>query len=170
MGFVRGRPELLKKYVVRLSSPEREQLQRMLRSGTHGARELSHARVLLKTDEGLTDVAVAAAVGVAVATVERLRRRCCQEGLAAALQDRAHPLRPEKRKINGNTEAHLIALSCSAVPEGYDHWTMQLLAERLVQLKYVAGSVSDETVRRVLKKTRSSPGSKRSGASRPSWL
>lgn len=158
-----------KKHVVALKSEEREQLRQMLRSGRHGARELQHARVLLESDAGQTDAQVARIAAVGISTVERLRRRYCQARLAAALQDKPQPPRPQKRKIDGAAEAHLIALSCSAVPEGYDHWTMQLLAQRMVELQYVQQSVSDETVRRVLKKTRSSPGSTSSGAFLPSW-
>jgi transposase len=158
-----------KKYVVKLSAAEREQLRQMRRRGRHGARELQHARVLLESDAGNTDAQIAQIAAVGLSTVERIRRRYCRSGLAAALQDQPQPPRPQLRKINGEGEAHLIALACSAAPEGYDHWTMQLLAQRMVELKYVEGSVSDETVRRVLKKARSSLGSRSSGAFLPSW-
>jgi hypothetical protein len=78
--------------------------------------------------------------------------------LDAALSDRPQPPRPQKRKIDGRAEARLVTLACSTPPDGRESWTMQLLADRMVQLKFVDGAVSDETVRRVLKKTRSNHG------------
>jgi transposase len=149
---------MAKKYFVKLKRKERQQLERMIRTGRDSARRLGRARVLLKADEGLTDGPVAEAVGVSIRSVERLRRQFCLEGLEAALSDRSQPPRPQKRKIDGQAEAHLVTLACSAPPDGRESWTMQLLADRMVQLKFVDAPVSDETVRRVLKKTRSSRG------------
>jgi transposase len=147
-----------RKYVVKLKRKDRQQLERAIRSGRDSARRLARARVLLKADEGLADVPIAEAVGVSVRSVERLRKRFCDQGLEAALSDRPQPPRPQKRKIDGQAEARLVTLACSTPPDGREKWTMQLLADRMVQLKFVDDAVSDETVRRVLKKTRSSRG------------
>jgi len=143
---------------VKLKGREREELERIVRSGRESARKLARARVLLKCDEGCTDEEVVEAVGVSLGSVERSRRRFCTGGLDAALSDRPQPLRPHKRKIDGAAEARLVTLACSTPPDGRESWTMQLLADSMVKLKLVEGSVSDETVRRVLKKTRSSRG------------
>jgi transposase len=150
---------MAKKYVVKLKGRERLGLERKLRSGRESARTLARARVLLKCDEGCTDEEVVDAVGVSLGTVERSRKRFCRGGLDAALTDRPQPPRPHKRKIDGAAEARLVTLACSTPPDGRERWTMRLLADSMVRLKYVAGgAVSDETVRRVLKKTRSSRG------------
>jgi transposase len=149
---------MVKKYVVRLKGRERLELERKLRTGRESARTLARARVLLKCDEGCTDEEVVEAVGVSLGTVERSRKRFCAGGLEAALTDRPQPPRPHKRKIDGAAEARLVALACSTPPGGREGWTLQLLADSMVELKYVEGAVSDETVRRVLKKTRSSRG------------
>ena len=149
---------MAKKYVVKLKGRERLGLERKLRAGREAARTLARARVLLKCDEGCTDEEVIDAVGVSLGTVERSRKRFCEGGLEAALWDRPQPPRPQKRKIDGAAEARLVTLACSTPPDGRESWTLQLLADSMVKLKYVAGSVSDETVRRVLKKTRSSRG------------
>ncbi len=147
-----------KKYEVSLESAQRSELERLVRSGTSPARRLLHARVLLRADDGETDQEVAESVEVSVRTVERVRRLFAGGGLGAALDRGPQPPRPQKRKLDGDAEAHLLALACSSPPDGRGHWTMQLLADRMVRLKYVDGPVSDETVRRCLKKTRSSPG------------
>ena len=149
---------MAKKYVVKLRGHERLELERKLRGGRESARTLARARVLLKCDEGCTDEEVVEAVGVSLGTVERSRKRFCAGGLDAALGDRPQPPRPHKRKIDGEAEARLVTLACSAPPDGRESWTLQLLADSMVELKYVDGNVSDETVRRVLKKTRSSRG------------
>ena len=149
---------MAKKYVVKLNGHERLALERKLRGGRELARTLARARVLLKCDDGCTDEEVVDAVGVSLGTVERSRKRFCQGGLDAALHDRPQPPRPHKRKIDGAAEARLVTLACSTPPDGREGWTLQLLADSMVKLGYVSGSVSDETVRRVLKKTRSSRG------------
>lgn len=142
-----------KKHIVKLKREEREQLQRMIRRGRDSARRLARARVLLKGDAGDPDEAIAEALGVSVRTVQRTRQRCCREGLAAALADRPQPLRPHRRRIDGEAEARLVTLACSTPPDGRERWTLQLLADQMVKLGYVEGGVSDQTVRRVLKKT-----------------
>ena len=149
---------MAKKYEVKLNARERLELQRMLRRGRQSARTLARARVLLKGDEGCTDEEVVEAVGVSLGTVERSRRRFCAGGLDAALKDRPQPPRPHKRKMDGAAEARLVTLACSAPPGGRESWTMQLLADSMVRLKFLDAPVSDETVRRVLKKTRPSRG------------
>jgi transposase len=152
----------MKKYKVTLTAEERQQLQNLIAAGKAAALKLAHARILLKADAAdggpaWPDVQIAEAVEVSVATIERVRQRFVEQGVAAALgrkpQDR--PSRP--RALDGRAEARLIALACSAPPGGRAEWTMQLLADRLVELA-VVDTVSDETVRRCLKKTRSSRG------------
>ena len=151
-----------KKYLVTLTAEERQQLQDLIAAGKAAARKLAHARILLKADQAeggpaWPDGPIAEALEVSVATVERVRQRFVEQGLEAALgrkpQDR--PGRP--RKLDGAAEARLIALACSPPPAGRDAWTLKLLADQLVELE-VVGAVSDETVRRALKKTRSSRG------------
>jgi transposase len=149
---------MAKKYVVRLKNRERLELQQKLRGGRESARALARARVLLKCDEGCTDEEIVEAVGVSLGTVERSRKRFCAGGLDAVLSDRPQPSRPHKRKIDGAAEARLVKLACSTPPDGRERWTLQLLADSMVKLKYLDSAVSDETVRRVLKKTRSSRG------------
>lgn len=156
---------MAKRYVVTLTGSERQALEQRVRAGRESARVLARARVLLKCDDGLTDDEVVEAVGVSRGTVERVRKRFCAGAgrLDAALPDRPQPLRPARRRIDGAAEARLVTLACSTPPDGRESWTMQLLADAMVRPAYVDGTVSDETVRRTLKKTRSSPGSRRSG-------
>jgi transposase len=146
-----------KKYVVKLTG-QRERLRSMIRTGRESARTLTRARVLLKADEGRTDAEIAEAVDTSRGTAERVRKRFCSGGLDAALSDRPQPPRPQKRRIDGEAEARLVTLACSTPPDGREAWTLELLAERMVRLRYVDGPVSGQTVRRVLKKTRSSRG------------
>jgi transposase len=154
-----------KKYVVRLTTDEREHIEKLLRRGRAHARKLLYARILLKADangpDQWTDERIADAFEVSTATVARERRRFCEDGLEVALLPKK-PGRPRRRVLDGRAEAHLIALSCSDPPEGRERWSMRLLADRMVELGHV-GSVSYETVRRTLKKTRSSPTSSASG-------
>lgn len=154
-----------KKYVVRLTTDEREHIEKLLRRGRAHARKLLYARILLKADangpDQWTDERIADAFEVSTATVARERRRFCEDGLEVALLPKK-PGRPRRRVLDGRAEAHLIALTCSDPPEGRERWSMRLLADRMVELGHV-GSVSYETVRRTLKKTRSSPTSSASG-------
>lgn len=139
----------MKKYVVDLSEEERERLEATSSRGTSKARRLRRAHILLLADEGLLDAEIARAMNAAVTTVERTRKRFVEEGLEAALSERPRP--GAKRKLDGHQEAHLVALACSEPPEGRKHWTMQMLADRLVEVGLVE-EISDETVRRALKK------------------
>lgn len=150
-----------KKYVVELSEAEREALEQLSRKGT--GRKVLYAFILLKAGEGWTDEQIGEAYSVGHATIERLRQRFVEEGMEMALNRRPSG-RVYRKRIEGEEEAHLIALACSPPPEGRSCWTMQLLADKMVELKYVE-SVSDETVRRTLKKMNSSPGKNRSGVS-----
>ncbi len=150
-----------KRYAVTLTDEERRSLQALVSCGKAAARKLAHARILLKADEapggsGWTDAAIGEAVDVGTATVERVRKRFVEEGLEASLVPKK-PHRIYPRKLDGDGEAHLIALACSESPEGRQRWTLALLADRMVALGHV-DSLSYQTVRRVLKKTRSSPG------------
>lgn len=147
---------------VRLSDDERQRLRGFTTAGIASARKLRRARILLLADEDRLDTAIADAVGCCVATVERVRKRCAAEGVAAALVDRARP--GAAPLLDGRAEAVLVALACTDPPAERTSGTMQLLAERLVALDIV-GQISDETVCRTLKKTTSSRGSARSGAS-----
>jgi transposase len=145
-----------KRYRVTLTTDERVELEAMIARGKADARKLAHARVLLQTDEAdrgpsRTDEEVAAALNVSTRTVERVRQRFVEEGLSTALLPKP-TRRIYARVLDGAQEAHLIALACSAPPEGERRWTLRLLAERVVELGY-AESVSHETVRQVLKKT-----------------
>jgi transposase len=150
-----------KKYIVSLTDSERASLRAMISSGKGAARRLAHARVLLKADEGLADQAIADAVEVSRPTVERVRRRLVEEGLEAALDPR-RPDQAREHRIDGEVEAHLIALACSAPPKGEVRWTLRLLADKLVELEYLP-AVSHETVRRALKKTNWHPGASANG-------
>jgi transposase len=148
----------VKKYRVTLTEAERAELRGLLSRGKADVRKLKHAQVLLKADASEAgpawpDGQIADAVGVGVATVERLRRRFVEEGLAAALCPYRVGSRVCARKLDGEQEAHLIALACSPPPEGRGRWTLRLLASRMVELRH-ADALSHETVRRTLKKER----------------
>ena len=151
----------MKKYRVTLTDEEHQELEQMIGSGKAAARKLMHARILLKADSGIggagwEDAAIAEALDVGTATIERVRKRFVEESLEAALTPR-RPLWVRQRKLDGDNEAHLIALACSQAPAGRKRWTLRLLAGRMVELEYVE-ELSHETVRQVLKKTNSSPG------------
>ena len=153
----------MKLYHINLTEEEREELVRLTTTGRHAARKVMRARILLKADEGWKDDQIVQALDVGRATVERTRKRFVLEGFEIALNGRPRQ-RTYERKLDGEAEAHLIALACSDPPEGHARWTLRLLAERLVQLDQVeVDTVSYETVRRVLKKTRSNLGSRNSG-------
>ncbi len=149
------------KYVVVLTEAERDQLQQLIAAGTAPARKLAQARVLLKADKGpggpgWVDAALAAAVEVSQPTISRIRQQFVEAGLEAARNRRA-PRRVYARKLDGEQEARLIALTCSDPPAGPGRWTLRLLADKLVELEGVE-AISPPTVRRVLKQTLASPG------------
>lgn len=150
------------KHVVTLTAEERAELERLVRTGTSAARTLLHGRILLKADAGRhgpawTDDQIRTALDVSDDTIGRVRRAWVHQGQDAALH-RRRSATPPRRKLDGRAEAHLIKLACSSPPEGRSHWTMQLLADQLAVDLVGAPSVSDETVRRLLKKTCSSRG------------
>ena len=149
-----------KKYIVRLTDTERSLLDGLVNTGKSAAQTLTHARILLKADCGpdgpaWTDEAISAALDVSIPTIERVRRTLVLDGFDAALQRKVAP--PRQRKLDGRQQAHLIALACSAAPEGRKRWTLQLLAKHLVELEELDG-LSHETVRQILKQTSSSHG------------
>jgi putative transposase len=149
-----------KKYHVELSLADRVQLEQMLRRGKHSARRLTRARILLKAADGLRDDEIAEAVETSLPTIERTRKRFAEVKLGA-LDER--PRRGKQPILDERGEARLIAEACSTAPDGRERWTLQLLAERVVELK-LADSCSADTVWRVLKKTNSSRGASNSGA------
>jgi transposase len=155
------RPAMKKKYIVTLTDEERGMLRELVSRGKAAARKLTHARILLKADQveggpGMDDGAIAGALEVGRATVERVRKEFVEEGVEAALE-RCKPRRHYERRLDGDGEAHLIALACQEPPEGRSRWTLRLLADRMVALEYVQ-AVSYETVHRVLKKKNLSLG------------
>jgi hypothetical protein len=143
-------------YRVSLTEEQRAELRGLIGSGVAPARMLTRARVLLKADHGeggpgWADAAIAGALDIDPSTVQRVRRRFVAEGLAAALE-RKRPDRVYERVLDGAREAKLIALACSAAPDGADRWSLRLLADELVRLEVVE-TISHETVRQTLKKT-----------------
>ena len=152
----------MKKYIVHLSAEEQTELVSLTRKGKASARRIKRALVLLAANEGDQDKRIGERARVSLRTVEGLRRRFVEEGFEAALSDRPRP--GKVRLLDGRQEAYLIALTCSTPPPGRAQWTMKLLAERLVELKVVE-SISDETVRRTLKRGTSNLGSFANGAS-----
>jgi hypothetical protein len=160
----------MEKFRVTLTPQERAQLEHTVSVGKAAARQLAPARILLLADTsqdlGYDDEDIVAALGTSLRTVERVRKRLVTEGFQAAIDHRLQPPRPDKIKIKGDVEQKLIQLACSDPPEGRCHWTLNLLCDELVALGLVR-TVSTETVRQALKKTTSSPGSLRLGASRP---
>lgn len=151
-----GRPQ---KYPVHLSETERADLQTLVRTGQQSARVIRRAQILLWSDEGKEDKEIAALTGCALMTIASTRERWMTE---KRLEDLHRP--GGTPKLDAKQESLLVALACSDVPEGRSTWTMQLLADKLVELK-VVDSISDEAVRRTLKKTFLNPGKSSSGAS-----
>jgi transposase len=139
-----------KKYLINLSDEEQHELLEITRKGKIKARKMKRAMILLKADEGLSDPQIMTAISVSRPTVERIRKRFVEGGLERALNEDPRP--GQKRKLDGRGEAQLIAVACSQAPDGHDHWTLRLLADKLVQLDVVE-NISYETVRRTLKKT-----------------
>jgi transposase len=155
------------KFVVRLSVEERQALEAMIKSPRVARAKALRARMLLKADvdgPAWTDLQIAEAFEVSESTVHRLRESLVEAGLESALNRKPHR-RTRPPKLDGEKEARLIAMACSPAPQGRVRWTMQLLADKLVELQ-VVDAISDETVRLTLKKTNSSPGFRTSGSSR----
>lgn len=142
---------MAKKYIVKLTKAEKKELGSIISSGKHAAKKVRKARVLLKADQGWLDSGIAEAFDLHVRTVERMRQEFVEKGFEAFLAG-SYTRREYPHKLDGKAEAHLIAIACSEPPEGHTRWTLQLLGDRLVQLKCV-DSICPETVRQVLKKT-----------------
>ena len=147
----------MKKYIVRLSGEERKSLKSLVSSGKGPARMFTRARILLKANvgkdgPGWPDEKIADALDVTIQTIERIRKQLVEEGLEAVLRRRKYVQKVSRKKLDGDAEAHLIALACADAPEGYTRWSLRLLADKMVELGYVE-SISHEAVRRVLKKT-----------------
>jgi transposase len=151
---------MTKRYRVTLEAEERDHLRQLLSKGKADVRRLKHAQILLAADESdagpaLSDNQISRTVDVARATVERIRQRFVEEGLELSLSPYRTPNRIYRTKLDGRQEAHLIAMACSTPPEGRSRWTLSLLADQMVELKYI-DSLSRETVRQTLKKMNSS--------------
>jgi hypothetical protein len=153
-----------KKNPVSLSEDDRGRLESLIAHGHAPARELTHARILLKADEGedapdeaWPDVKIAEALEISRSTVSRVRERFVEEGLEAALVHR-RPKNTKPLKLDGSQQAHLIALACSEPPKGRERWSLRLLADRFVGLECAEEPISRELVRGTLKKAPSSPG------------
>jgi transposase len=157
----------MKKYKVTLTQEERQQLDALSSKGKHAAQTMLNALILLACDEGKyqkersINETISRVLNVSMKTIDRVKKRFVEEGFDMALTGKPST-RVYNRKADGDLEAHLIALSCSAAPEGRQRWTLRLLADKAVELNYV-DNISYETVRRVLKKTSLSPGSKTAG-------
>jgi transposase len=150
-----------KRYIVKLTSEERAELEALTRKGQVRARKMKRAQILLKADTGATDAQIMAALEVSRPCVERLRKRFVEGGLPRALNEDPRP--GQLPKLDGKQQARLVAEACSAPPAGHARWTLALLADRVVRLGF-AERISRETVRRVLQKTTANPGSSRNGA------
>jgi transposase len=153
----------VRKYVVSLSRAERAVLEELIQNEAPRSRRVKHAKILLHSDLGHSAAKVADWIGVGHSTVERTRQRYAEGGVDAALNDKPRP--GGVPKLDGLQQAFVIALACSDTPNGQERWSMQMLADKIVELGVVAEPVSHDTVRRVLKKTRLNRGSKNNGAS-----
>jgi transposase len=165
---------MVKRYVVRLTDEEREELEGVVHRGKAAAWKRARAQALLKCDQGPRgpgwgDRQIAEAFGVTERSVQSWRKQATEHGPQALLVRRAPPQPPRRPKLDGEGQAQLIKLACSTAPQGQARWTLSMLAARLVELE-VVDTICYETVRRALKKTNSSPGRDSSGASRPSRM
>jgi len=139
-----------KQYKIELSQQERNQLTKLTRQGTEKVRKVKRAKILLLADEGKKDKEIAERVEVSVGTVERIRKRYAQEGLAGAVNEKPRSGRPIS--ISAQTRAKVTALACTKAPEGRSQWTLRMLADKMVELEYI-DSISYQSVRNILKKT-----------------
>ena len=146
----------MKKHIVRLSMEERETLMKLITSGRGPARMFTRGRILLKADQsdngpGWSDEKIREAFDVTIQTIERVRKQFVEEGFDEVLSRRKYTQKVSRKKIDGDVEAHLVALSCSEPPEGRARWTLRLLADSIIELGYIE-SISHEAVRQTLKK------------------
>jgi hypothetical protein len=157
----------MKKYIVTLTKDEREALGALASKGKHKSQKIINALILLGCDEGefqkkrSMNKEIARVLNISMKKIDRVKKRFVEEGLDIVLNGRK-VMRIYDRKADGDFEAHLVALSCSEPPEGFARWSLRLLADKVVELDYI-DSVSHETIRRVLKKTKSSLGSGKAG-------
>lgn len=157
----------MKKYKVTLTKEERQELEGLCCKGSHKSQKVLNALILLNCDEGdyqarrRQNEVIAEVLRISERKIERVKKRFVEEGFEAALNGRRRE-RAYGKRADGDFEARLVALSCTKPPEGFARWSLRLLADRVVELEYI-DSVSHETVRRVLKKTKSSRGAKRDG-------
>lgn len=140
-----------KKYIVKLSKAERKQLRAMIHTGKHSAKKLLRARILLKADQGWSDINISNAFDLSIVTLERMRKQFVEMGFESFMAYK--PTRKCFRKLDGKQEAQLITLACSEAPEGRANWSLRLLASEMVRLEYV-DSISYQSINRTLKKTR----------------
>lgn len=155
-----------KKYIVSLTAEERMKLEQLTKKGKSPAYKMNHARILLKADTnaadgGWKDKEISKAIDISIPTIERVRRLCVEQGIEAAL-NRPVSQHRKHHKLDGEQEAHLIALACSQAPEGRSRWTLRMLATRLVELEIV-DNISHEAIRQTLKKTNLNLGSRNHG-------
>ena len=157
----------MKKYIVTLAKEERESLDVLTSKGKHKSQKILNALILLGCDEGsyqvkrLTNEVIASALNISMRKIDRVKKRFVEEGLEVTLNGKKGS-RIYAKKADGDFEAHLVALSCSEPPVGFARWSLRLLADNVVELGYI-DSVSHETVRRILKKMKSSPGNEKDG-------
>ena len=154
------------RYKVTLTKEEHDQLQAVLSKGKHSSQLYRNACILINSDEGpygnkLSNEQIAQVLQINNKTVERVKQRFVEEGFDACMDRKPYPSKGPK-KADGDFEAHLIALSCSKAPEGYARWSLRMLADKMIELEYT-DSVSHETVRQVLKKTKSNRGGSKAG-------
>jgi len=144
------------KYKITLSKPEHDQLIAIISKGVHSSQLYRSAYILLNCDEGdygekITGQEISKVLKISMRMIDRVKQRFVEEGFESCL-DRKPVGQPKERKVDGDLEAHLIALSCSKAPKGFSRWSLRMLADKVVELKY-AESISHETIRKVLKKT-----------------
>lgn len=157
----------MKKYKVTLTKEEREELLSVTQQGKHRAQKVLNALILLNSDEGIyqeersRNIDISSVLQISMKKIDRVKKCFVEEGLELALNG-SRGQRAYEKKADGDFEAHLVALSCSEPPEGFARWSLRLLADKVVELKYVE-DISHETVRRVLKKTKLSPGGNKGG-------
>jgi transposase len=157
----------MKKYIVTLTNDERRELIGLISKGRHRSQKILNALILLACDEGdfqkkrSTNKEIAKVLNISMKKIDRVKKRFIEDGLDITLNGRKGS-RIYKKKADGDFEAHLIALSCSDPPEGFSRWSLRLLADKVVELDYI-DNISHETIRRVLKKTKSNLGSEKGG-------
>jgi len=157
----------MKKFTVTLTAEEREELKQITCKGKHKSQKLINALILLDCDEGdhqkqrSTNAEIAKVLNISMRKIDRTKKRFVVDGLDVALNGKKGS-RVYKKKVDGDFEAHLVALSCSDPPDGFSRWSLRLLADRVVELNYI-DSISHESIRRILKKTNSSLGKTKGG-------